>query len=65
MAGHHGSAGSTCDTLLAQTSPETVLISVGRNNLYGHPAGETIARIEAFGAQILRTDLCGTITIRR
>ena len=65
VAGHHGSAGSTCDTLLAQTSPETVLISVGRNNLYGHPAGETIARIEAFGAQILRTDLCGTITIRR
>ena len=65
VAGHHGSAGSTCDTLLAQTTPETVLISVGRNNLYGHPAGETIARIEAFGAQILRTDLCGTITIRR
>ena len=65
VAGHHGSASSTCDTLLQQTTPETVLISVGKYNYYGHPADETIMRIEAFGAQILRTDLCGTITIRR
>ena len=65
IAGHHGSAGSTCETLLQQTMPETVLISVGEHNLYGHPADETIARIESYGAQILRTDQCGTITIRR
>ena len=65
VAGHHGSAGSTCDTLLAQTTPETVLISVGEHNFYGHPAEETLARIEEYGAQILRTDQCGTITIRR
>ncbi len=65
VAGHHGSAGSTCDTLLAQTTPETVLISVGKTNFYGHPAADTLARIEAYGAQILRTDQCGTITVRR
>ena len=65
VAGHHGSAGSTCDTLLQQTQPETVLISVGEHNFYGHPAEETLARIESCGAQILRTDQCGTITIRR
>ena len=65
VAGHHGAAGSTCDTLLRQTQPETVLVSVGKNNLYGHPAAETLERVEAFGAQLLRTDLCGTITIRR
>ena len=65
VAGHHGSAGSTCDTLLEQTQPETVLISVGKHNSYGHPAEETLARIEAKGAQILRTDECGNITIRR
>ena len=65
IAGHHGSAGSTCETLLQQTTPETVLISVGEHNLYGHPAEETLARIESYGAQILRTDQCGTITIRR
>ena len=65
IAGHHGSANSTCDTLLEQTKPETVLISVGKNNSYGHPADETVARIEHTGAQILRTDACGNITIRR
>ena len=65
VAGHHGSAGSTCDTLLQQTQPETVLISVGKNNFYGHPADETLARIEEYGAQILRTDQCGTITVKR
>jgi competence protein ComEC len=42
-----------------------VLISVGKNNSYGHPAEETIARIEDSGAQILRTDECGNITVRR
>ena len=65
VAGHHGSAGSTCDTLLTYTKPETVLISVGKNNSYGHPAEETVARIESSGAQIYRTDRCGNITIRR
>ena len=65
VAGHHGAKSSTCDTLLEQTEPETVLISVGKNNSYGHPADETIARIEHTGAQILRTDACGNITIRR
>ena len=65
VAGHHGAKSSTCDTLLAQTTPETVLISVGKNNSYGHPAEETIARIEDSGAQILRTDECGNITVRR
>lgn len=65
VAGHHGSASSTCDTLLALTRPETVLISVGAHNSYGHPASETTVRIESTGAQLLRTDLCGNITIRR
>ena len=65
VAGHHGSAGSTCDTLLEQTKPETVLISVGKHNSYGHPADETLARIEQTGAQILRTDERGSIPIRR
>ena len=65
VAGHHGAKTSTCDTLLEQTRPETVLISVGEDNRYGHPAQETVDRIEAFGAEILRTDLCGNITIGR
>lgn len=65
VAGHHGAKTSTCDTLLEQTRPETVLISVGEDNRYGHPAEETLERIEAFGAEVIRTDLCGNITIGR
>lgn len=65
VAGHHGAATSTCEALLEMTAPETVVISVGAGNSYGHPADDTIARIEAAGAQVYRTDLCGNITIRR
>lgn len=65
VAGHHGAATSTCETLLERLTPETVLISVGEGNSYGHPANDTLARIENSGAQLLRTDLCGNITIRR
>ena len=43
---------------------ELVLISVGENS-YGHPSAETLERIAEAGAQVYRTDECGTITIRR
>lgn len=65
VAGHHGAKTSTCNTLLEETRPETVLISAGKNNFYGHPAQSTLDRIEEFGAEVIRTDLCGNITIRR
>ena len=63
VAGHHGSAESTSRILLDTVQPETVLISVGKDNPYGHPARETLDRIAQTGADILRTDELGTITI--
>ena len=65
IAGHHGSQYSTCEELLAAVSPEIVCISAGKNNLFGHPAPELLDRLEAFGCTVYRTDLHGTITIRR
>lgn len=65
IAGHHGSANSTGDKLLAQTLPEYVLISVGKNNIYGHPADSLLERIQKYGAAVYRTDLNGTIVFRR
>jgi competence protein ComEC len=65
IAGHHGSAGSTGEKLLAQTMPEYVLISVGKNNRYGHPADSLLERIQKYGATIYRTDQNGTIIFRR
>lgn len=65
IAGHHGSKNSTCEDLLAAAQPQTVCISAGRDNLYGHPAAETLQRLESFGCTVYRTDRDGTITIRR
>ncbi|MGO5115025.1 DNA internalization-related competence protein ComEC/Rec2 [Candidatus Avoscillospira sp. LCP25S3_F1] len=65
VAGHHGAATSTGDTLLEQLTPELVLISVGAENSYGHPAAETLERLRQSGASVYRTDQCGNITIRR
>ena len=62
IAGHHGSKYSTSEALLQVTQPDLAMISVGRNT-YGHPAPETLARLEAAGAAIYRTDRHGSITI--
>lgn len=62
MAGHHGSKHSTCQELLDALRPELAVISVGYNS-YGHPAEETLARLEAAGTKIYRTDENGTVTI--
>lgn len=62
LAGHHGSKYSTGQELLDRLRPELAVISVGYN-AYGHPAPETLARLEAAGAKIYRTDENGTVTI--
>ena len=64
VAGHHGSKHSTCEELLAATMPEIVVISAGENN-YGHPASEVLDRLSEFGCTVYRTDIHGTITLRR
>jgi competence protein ComEC len=63
-AGHHGSATSTSWELLNATRPEVVIISVGKDNRYGHPKQETLERLQSFGCGIYRTDLEGTIIFR-
>ena len=65
VAGHHGAADSTSEELLRTVTPETVLISVAEGNIYGHPAPALLERLEAFGCRVFRTDLNGSITIRR
>ena len=64
VAGHHGAATSTSDALLQRTGASSVVISVGAENSYGHPAADTLARVQNTGAAIYRTDELGTIVIR-
>lgn len=65
IAGHHGSKNATCEALLEAVKPEIVCISAGRNNFFGHPAPEVLARLENYGCTVYRTDLHGDIIIRR
>lgn len=65
IAGHHGSKNSTGDALLAAVQPETVIVSVGKNNIYGHPAPELLERLRTYGCTVSRTDLDGKIVYRR
>ena len=65
VAGHHGSRDSTSEELLRAVTPETVLISLSKDNNYGHPAPELLERLAEWGCEIYRTDLHGTITIGR
>lgn len=64
IVGHHGARGSSCEEFLRAVSPELAVISVGAGNSYGHPAAETLARLEALGAEVRRTDLEGAVTVR-
>ncbi|MBP3804391.1 MAG: hypothetical protein J6I76_10920 [Oribacterium sp.] len=45
-------------------SPEYAVISCADGNDYGHPHAESLRRLMNVGAQLLRTDKQGTITIR-
>jgi competence protein ComEC len=60
-AGHHGSKYSTSSEWLGALAPTTVAISVGKNNKYGHPAPETLERIQEQGSKIIETEDVGTI----
>jgi competence protein ComEC len=60
---HHGSRTSTSHELLEAWRPQFALISCGRGNPFGHPAAEVIARLEAIGTRIYRTDRDGEITV--
>jgi competence protein ComEC len=61
--GHSGSATSTTAEFLAEVSPGVAVISVGKENRFGHPSGEVINRLEErLGTgNIFRTDQQGTI----
>lgn len=59
--GHHGSSSSTSDEFLKKVSPKYAVISVGKDNDYGHPHKETMAKLKNSGISVYRTDECGTI----
>lgn len=59
---HHGSATSTIPELLDAVRPRFAVISVGANNVYGHPRPEVLQRLAAAHVSTYRTDLAGAIS---
>lgn len=64
IAGHHGSKYAASCELLEAVKPQIVVISVGQNS-YGHPAKETLERLEQYNCTVYRTDLQGSVLLRR
>ena len=61
--GHHGSRYASTTGFVAAVHPQIAVISVGRHNTFGHPAEATIEAWHDTGADILRTDQCGAISL--
>ncbi|MDD3070223.1 MAG: lamin tail domain-containing protein [Methanoculleus horonobensis] len=61
--GHHASREASSAEFLSAVSPAISVIEVGEGNSYGHPHEEAVARLEATGSRIYRTDLDGTVIV--
>lgn len=58
---HHGSAGATSYRFLREVLPEYAVISVGKENTYGHPTEKVLSLLRDAEAKAYRTDLQGDI----
>lgn len=59
--GHHGSNTSTGYRFLYEIDPAFAVISVGKDNSYGHPYDEPMSRLRDADVTIYRTDEMGTV----
>ena len=60
--GHHGSDTSSSKNFINVISPKNCLISLGKNNIYGHPKKSVLETLNK--CNIYRTDLNGSIKIQ-
>lgn len=62
--GHHGSNSGTSESFLSAVVPRYAIISVGKNNDYGHPHKETLKRLAAHGVKVYTTADNGNILVK-
>jgi competence protein ComEC len=61
---HHGSRSATLDPFIDRVRPRWAIVSVGRNNPFGHPSREVLLRLLRHGARPLTTLDQGAVTLR-
>ena len=60
--GHHGSRTSSSESFIDEINPKYSIISVGKNNRYGHPSDSVLDNLE--NSKIYRTDEDGSIMFK-
>ena len=60
--GHHGSRSSSSKEFINEINPKYSIISVGKNNKYGHPNKEILDNLKE--SKIYRTDQDGSIMVK-
>ena len=60
--GHHGSKTSSGKEFIDEVNPKNSIISVGKNNRYGHPNDSVLGNLN--NSKIYRTDQDGSIEIK-
>ena len=60
--GHHGSKTSSGKEFINEINPKYSIISVGKNNRYGHPNKEVLNNFE--NSKIYRTDKHGSVVFK-
>lgn len=60
---HHGSKTSSSQGFLETLSPSLSMVSVGRSNIYGHPAREVSQRLVTYSDDVVMTKDLGQITL--
>jgi competence protein ComEC len=61
---HHGSRTSSTPAFLDAVAPHTAIVQAGYRNRYGHPTRDVLARYEARGIVVERSDRCGAFSWR-
>lgn len=60
---HHGSKTSSTPDFIKAVGASEVIVPVGYRNRFGHPKPEVLARYEAQGSRLWRTDRDGAVRI--
>ncbi len=60
---HHGSRTSSTGNFLDAVAPELAVVQAGYRSRFGHPAADVVARYQARGIAVQRSDRCGAWTL--